>query len=100
MLARVIIRAREVKRRTGLSSTTIWRHEREGLFPERVRLTEGGATGWYEDEVDARIHNRIRGGGRRPVCEDSAGDPPSDHKRGPRRNPTDDDQPEPPPMAA
>ena len=34
----VILRKREVCRRTGLSYVTIWKRERAGRFPQRVRL--------------------------------------------------------------
>jgi len=60
---RKIIRRSEVCRRTGYVYTSIWRLEREGKFPARVQLNPGatnGAVGWYEDEVDEWIHNRIR----------------------------------------
>jgi prophage regulatory protein len=63
---RVIIRKPEVKKRTGLSDTTIWRLERENLFPKRIQLTEAGSVGWYETEVDRWVHDRVRAGGKRP----------------------------------
>ena len=69
-MARNIIRKREVLRRTGLSDTTIWRHEKRGDFPARVQLTEAGVVGWFEDEIDRWIHGRIRGGGKRPPRAD------------------------------
>jgi predicted DNA-binding transcriptional regulator AlpA len=64
---RNIIRKREVRKRTGgLSDTTLWRYERDGKFPKRVVLSEPGLVGWYEDEIDEWIHDRIRSGGKRP----------------------------------
>jgi predicted DNA-binding transcriptional regulator AlpA len=63
---RSIIRRREVRRRTGLSDTTTWRLERVDRFPKRIRLTEAGAVGWYEDEIDRWVHDRVRSGGKRP----------------------------------
>jgi prophage regulatory protein len=64
---RRIIRKPEVRRRTGLSDTTIWRKEKAGEFPQRIQLSpDGMAVGYYEDEVDAFIHSRVRGLGRRP----------------------------------
>jgi prophage regulatory protein len=64
---RRIIRKPEVRRRTGLSDTTIWRKEKGGEFPQRVQLSSDGmAVGWFEDEVDAFIHSRVRGPGKRP----------------------------------
>jgi prophage regulatory protein len=34
----------------GLSDPTIWRMERDGKFPKRVRLG-GNSCGWFESEV-------------------------------------------------
>jgi prophage regulatory protein len=65
-MARNIIRKRRVLERTGFSDTTIWRLEKAGSFPKRLRLTEAGAVGWYEDEVDDWIRSRLRGTGNRP----------------------------------
>jgi len=65
-MPRNILRKRPVRQRTGLSDTTIWRLEKAGNFPARIRITEAGAVGWYEDEIDNWIHDRVRGGGKRP----------------------------------
>lgn len=66
---RSIIRKREVLKRTGLSDTTVWRLEKSGDFPKRVLLTQGGSVGWIETEVDRWVHDRIRGGGKRPPAK-------------------------------
>ena len=63
---RNIIRKREVLKRTGLSDTTIWRLEKADDFPKRVVLTDAGAVGWVESEVDRWVHDRVRGAGKRP----------------------------------
>jgi predicted DNA-binding transcriptional regulator AlpA len=63
-MARSILRRSEVLKRTGLSSTTQWRLEGAGEFPERIRLTEAGSVGWFEDEVDQWVHERVRGAGK------------------------------------
>ena len=63
---RTIIRKRAVRSRIGYSDTQIWRLEKAGKFPQRVQLTEGGAVGWYEDEVDAWVDSRVRAAGKRP----------------------------------
>jgi prophage regulatory protein len=63
MSPRKIIRRREVIARTGYSYSSIWRKEREGTFPASVKLSET-AIGWYEDEVDRWIHDRVRGRAR------------------------------------
>ena len=62
---RTIIRRRAVCERTGYTYTTIWRLEREGKFPARVYLNPGattGAVGWFLNEVEAWVNNRIRVG--------------------------------------
>lgn len=45
-----IIRAKELQQLTGLSRVTIWRREREGNFPKRVKLSVG-AVGYRLSEV-------------------------------------------------
>jgi len=56
-----IIRGSEVTRLTGLSATTLWRRERDGTFPRRVKIGSN-SVGWVEEEVQAWIENRERGG--------------------------------------
>jgi|ERR1051326_3162309 predicted DNA-binding transcriptional regulator AlpA len=70
MQKRTIIRGKVVDKRTGLSSTTRWRLEKRNTFPARIQITEGGSVGYYEDEIDAWIHERVRGGGKRPPLAD------------------------------
>ena len=55
-----ILRFAEVQKRVGLSRSTIWRLEREGLFVRRVQLSPN-AVGWVEEEVDEWILSRIAG---------------------------------------
>lgn len=55
-----IIRKKAVVAKTGLSETTIWREEKAGRFPGRVQIT-ANAVGWFEDEINAWVHERIRG---------------------------------------
>ncbi len=69
-MSRNIIRKPVVQQRTGLSDTTIWRLEKAGEFPARIQITEAGAVGWYEDEVDRWVHERVRGAGKRPPLAD------------------------------
>jgi prophage regulatory protein len=64
-LSRRIIRKPEVKNRTGLSNSQVWRLEQAKKFPARVQLGPL-AVGWYEDEVDDWVHSRVRAGGRQP----------------------------------
>ncbi len=54
-----IIRLAEVLRLTGLSRTTIWRREKAGTFPRRVRLGRH-AVGWHYAEVAAWLNSRER----------------------------------------
>jgi prophage regulatory protein len=55
-----ILRARQVTSTTGLSRTTLWRLERRGDFPRRVRLGPN-STGWIESEIQEWIKSRPRG---------------------------------------
>ena len=47
-----IIRKPELFAKLCLSDATIWRMERAGKFPKRVRLG-GQSVGWFSDEIDA-----------------------------------------------
>jgi prophage regulatory protein len=42
---------------SGLSRSTIWRLERRGLFPKRVRISEG-VIGWRLSELQAWVAGR------------------------------------------
>jgi prophage regulatory protein len=48
---RRIIRKPELMSRIGLSDASIWRMERAGKFPKRVRLGSQ-SVGWFSDEVE------------------------------------------------
>lgn len=52
-----IIRPRYLQALTGLSRTTIWRLERAGEFPKRIKLSSG-AVGYKLDEIQAWIDSR------------------------------------------
>jgi predicted DNA-binding transcriptional regulator AlpA len=45
-----ILGDRAVRQLTNLSRTTIWRLERQGKFPRRLRLS-GNRIGWRADEI-------------------------------------------------
>ena len=47
-----IIRKQELFYRVGLSDATIWRLEKAGRFPKRIKLG-GHSVGWFSDEVEA-----------------------------------------------
>jgi len=46
-----------VQQASGLSRTTAWRLEKEGLFPSRRQLSPN-AVGWLQTEVEAWINSR------------------------------------------
>ena len=52
-----VIRKPELFSRIPLSDPTIWRMERAGKFPKRVKLG-GNAVGWLETEVEAWLAER------------------------------------------
>ena len=49
-------------KKTGLSRVTLWRLERDGLFPKRRRIGRA-AIAWLDDEIDEWIQSRARGAG-------------------------------------
>jgi predicted DNA-binding transcriptional regulator AlpA len=56
---RRVLRLPAVQALVPLSDVQIWRLEREGRFPRRHKLVEGGrAVGWFEDEVIAYVNAR------------------------------------------
>lgn len=46
-----LLRIKDVMRRTGLSSSTIYRRSGEGTFPTKVMIGPSCAA-WYESEID------------------------------------------------
>jgi prophage regulatory protein len=57
---RRILRLRQVKERTGLSKSTIYKAISEGKFPAPVHiLADGKAVGWDEAEVHAYLGGRF-----------------------------------------
>lgn len=46
-----LIRAKELRQITGISPTSRWRYEKAGAFPQRVRISSGGAVAWKLSEV-------------------------------------------------
>jgi prophage regulatory protein len=55
-----ILRTSDVTRLSGLSRTTLWRLERQGTFPRRIRLGLN-SVGWREEEVQNWVETRPRG---------------------------------------
>jgi prophage regulatory protein len=56
-MAERLLRLPEVRARTGLGRTTLWRRELAGDFPRRRRLGPS-AVAWLESEVEAWIASR------------------------------------------
>ena len=54
-----LYRLPDVIKVTGLSKTSIYRLEREGRFPARVRVTNS-KTAWRSDEIQTWINDRPR----------------------------------------
>ncbi|HIJ95543.1 MAG TPA: AlpA family phage regulatory protein [Desulfuromonadales bacterium] len=52
-----VIRRKDLCQITGLSMTTLWRQEREGFFPARIRLTDH-SVGWRRSEDEAWLATR------------------------------------------
>jgi len=52
-----ILRKKEVLSMLGISDPTLWRWERAGTFPKRLRLG-GSACGWLLSEVETWIRER------------------------------------------
>lgn len=57
-----IIRKPELLSIVGLSDATIWRQERDGRFPRRIRLG-GNSVGWIESEVADWLAERMEARG-------------------------------------
>lgn len=64
-MAERVLRWPQVADRLGVSSVTVWRWERDGHFPRRVRLG-ANAAGWLESEIEAWIAARAA---ERPQAE-------------------------------
>ena len=57
------IREHECRQITGLSRSTRWRQERQGVFPERRRISTN-AVGWLLSEIEAWLASRASGEGQ------------------------------------
>ena len=51
-----MLRLPDVVEATGMSSTTIWRREKDGQFPRRRRLG-ANLVAWRSDEIEAYIES-------------------------------------------
>ena len=55
-----LLRFTDVRERTGLSRSTVWRLERRGAFPKHVQLS-ANIVGWLEEDVIEWIRSRASG---------------------------------------
>jgi len=67
-MAPQILRLPEVKQRTGLSRSSIYKQIADGHFPKSVEIGRR-AVGWLDTEVDAWIDERVTAS--RPYSEES-----------------------------
>jgi prophage regulatory protein len=51
----LFIRRAQIKQITGLSPSTIWRLEAEGVFPKRRKI--GHCVGWVYSEIESFLKN-------------------------------------------
>lgn len=56
-MEQAILREKDVIKFVGLSRTSIWRRERAGLFPARVRLGGGRAIGWLRSDLETWLQS-------------------------------------------
>ena len=59
-----MLRTPEVLEITGLSRVTLWRKERAGTFPQRLRLSDN-AVGWDSEEISSWLKSLPRGAASR-----------------------------------
>lgn len=52
-----VMRKKEVLAAVGLSDVSVWRQERAGTFPKRLRLG-GNSVGWLQSEILGWIEER------------------------------------------
>jgi prophage regulatory protein len=52
-----VLSLKTVLARVPLSRTTLWRLEREGLFPQRIKLSEN-RIGWLEEDIAQWIQSK------------------------------------------
>jgi len=52
-----VMRKKEVLAIVGLSDVSVWRQERAGTFPKRLRLG-GNSVGWLKSEIDGWLQQR------------------------------------------
>ncbi len=53
-----LLRLTEVRRRTGMSTATIYRREAAGEFPKRIKLGPN-MVAWYESQIDRFVADPV-----------------------------------------
>ena len=56
----MVLRTQQLREYIGLSRTTIWRLEKSGQFPKRVRLGQN-SVGWLKGDVDTWLESKKGG---------------------------------------
>ena len=60
-MEKTVLRTKEVVDQYGVSRSFIWREEKKGTFPKRVKLG-ARAVGWLKTELDAWLNGRKEAG--------------------------------------
>lgn len=55
-----LLRFHDVRERTGLSRSTVWRLERRGAFPKHVRVS-ANIVAWLEEDIVEWIRSKAKG---------------------------------------
>jgi len=55
-----LLRFTDVRERTGLSRSTVWRLERRGAFPKHIKVS-ANIVAWLEEDVVEWIRSKTRG---------------------------------------
>src|SRR5690349_2732722 len=55
-----LLRFRDVRERTGLSRSTVWRLERRGAFPKHIRVS-ANIVAWLEEDIVEWIRSKAKG---------------------------------------
>ena len=64
-MTRRVIRLKEVMALTGLSRSTVYALQKQGIFPQSIKIGPK-ASAWYEDELQHYIKTRPRFGAGQP----------------------------------
>lgn len=73
-----LLRLPEVRARTGMGTTTVYRRMTEGTFPRPVEIG-GGRVAWPETQIDAWIAAQIAASSAKSPTSDEAGPKEAPH---------------------